>query len=201
MNRRKAKKLAALKSRQQTPPQAPAQTPPAPLTDKQQEIVDLKARFLDLYPQYGTIEATLHAIGLKSRTSFYGWLKDDARFKADFEEVKAVYIEKLEQEADRRAIEGVNKPVFYKGQLVTDSTGKPVVIKEYSDTLLIFRLKALAPEKYRERIDNKVDVRTPGAVALRVIYDDDRKANQRDSGTPETPASPAGEIPPEQGQA
>ncbi len=163
--------------------------------------VNSKRLFLEKYPKYGTIEATLRAIGLKSRTSFYGWLKADPKFKDDFEEVKQIYIEKLEQEADRRAIEGINKPVFYKGKLVTDATGNPVTIKEYSDTLLIFRLKALAPEKYRERIDNNVDLRTPGAIALRVIYDDNRKAKQRDSGTPETATLPAGEDTPEQGQA
>jgi hypothetical protein len=40
---------------------------------------------------------------MKSRTTFYEWLKTDIKFKADFEEVKKVYIEVLEKEADRRA--------------------------------------------------------------------------------------------------
>lgn len=141
MNNRKAKKLAKLKVQKQPQPAAP----------KQPEITADKASFLYMYPTHGTIEATLRAIGLKSRTTFYDWLKTDVAFKASFEEIKRVYIERMEREADRRAIEGVNKPVFYKGKLVTDKDGNPVTIKEYSDTLLIFRLKALAPEKYREK--------------------------------------------------
>ena len=47
-------------------------------------------------------------------------------------------------EADRRAKDGVLKPVFYKGEIVGS-------IPQYSDNLLMFRLKALRPDKYRER--------------------------------------------------
>jgi hypothetical protein len=53
-------------------------------------------------------------------------------------------VDTLEAEADRRAAEGTLRPVFYKGEQCGE-------IREYSDTLLIFRLKALRPEKYRER--------------------------------------------------
>ena len=52
------------------------------------------------------------------------------------------YVEKLEAEVDRRAIEGIDHPVIYKGS-ITDT------YKEYSDNLLMFRLKKLRPE-YRE---------------------------------------------------
>ena len=51
----------------------------------------------------------------------------------------------------RRAIEGVDKPVFHNGKVVGS-------IREYSDTLLIFALKGSMPSKYRERIDITVDV-------------------------------------------
>lgn len=55
----------------------------------------------------------------------------------------------LEDEAHRRAFEGVDKPVFYQG----DECG---TIREYSDTLAIFLLKAHNPEKYRE--NSKVEL-------------------------------------------
>lgn len=51
----------------------------------------------------------------------------------------------LEDEARRRAAKGTLKPVFYKGE-------KCGTIREYSDTLLIFLLKARRPEKFSERI-------------------------------------------------
>jgi len=53
-------------------------------------------------------------------------------------------IERIEEEADRRAVEGTLEPVFYQGF----ECGQ---VRRYSDTLLIFRLKALNPQKYRER--------------------------------------------------
>ena len=50
----------------------------------------------------------------------------------------------LEDEATRRAVEGVEGPVFFQGRQCG-------VVRKYSDTLLIFRLKAMRPEKYSER--------------------------------------------------
>ena len=49
----------------------------------------------------------------------------------------------LEEEARRRAADGVVEPVFYKGELVTDESGDPVGVRKYSDTLLIFLLAYL----------------------------------------------------------
>jgi hypothetical protein len=56
----------------------------------------------------------------------------------------------LEDEAVRRAYEGVEKPVCQMGKEVG-------VIREYSDTMLIFLLKGLRPAKYRERYDVVVE--------------------------------------------
>ena len=52
--------------------------------------------------------------------------------------------DQLEHEAIRRAVDGVDRPVFFKGRQIA-------MLKEYSDTLLIFMLKGLRPEKYKER--------------------------------------------------
>lgn len=57
--------------------------------------------------------------------------------------------DRLEQEAWRRAVGGVTKPVYQGGKKVGD-------VKEYSDRLLEQLLKAHRPEKYRERIDMHV---------------------------------------------
>jgi hypothetical protein len=55
----------------------------------------------------------------------------------------------LEDEAVRRAYEGVERPVTV--------AGKRELVREYSDTLLIFLLKGLRPAKYRERYDVAVE--------------------------------------------
>jgi hypothetical protein len=51
--------------------------------------------------------------------------------------------------AIRRAYEGVERPVTV--------AGKRELVREYSDTLLIFLLKGLRPAKYRERYDVVVE--------------------------------------------
>jgi hypothetical protein len=54
-----------------------------------------------------------------------------------------------EDEADRRAIEGVEKPIVYKGR----KTGETVT--EFSDQMLALQLKAGDPEKYSDRKEVK----------------------------------------------
>ena len=99
------------------------------------------------------IQAALNISGYKRRT-VYDWRRDDESFRQQWEDAVAQAVEALEAEADRRGVEGTLKPVFYQGE----ECGQ---IREYSDTLLIFRLKALAPSKYRENIKQEVDLNAP----------------------------------------
>lgn len=55
-------------------------------------------------------------------------------------------VDTLELEARRRALMGTDKPIFYQGRQVA-------TIREYSDRLLMFLLRAARPEKYRENYD------------------------------------------------
>jgi hypothetical protein len=56
----------------------------------------------------------------------------------------------LEDEAVRRAVDGVRKPIFYKGKPIR-ICGEIVYETEYSDTLLIQLLKAYYPEKFGDK--------------------------------------------------
>lgn len=78
------------------------------------------------------------------RQTIYDWKKSDKEFNENYEEAAKLALEALEDEAIRRAHEGVSKPVYHSGEKVG-------TVKEYSDTLMIFLLKARDPEKYRER--------------------------------------------------
>ena len=81
------------------------------------------------------------------RTSHYRWLGEDPDYAEAFMGAEEDAADLLEAEAQRRAVEGVEKPTgWYKGQ----AGG---YVREYSDTLLIFLLKGLRPEKYRERME------------------------------------------------
>jgi hypothetical protein len=81
------------------------------------------------------------------RSSHYRWLNRDPAYREAFAVAKEEVADLLEAEAHRRAVEGVEKPVgWHKGK----AGG---CVREYSDTLLIFLLKGLRPEKYRERVE------------------------------------------------
>lgn len=103
--------------------------------------------FCDIIAMTGVVTEACRAIGV-SRVGAYKHAEASEAFEEAWDDARAQYVERLEKEADRRAVEGTEKPVFYKG----DECGR---ILEYSDTLLIFRLKALDPEKYRERSEQK----------------------------------------------
>ncbi|MDD3927726.1 MAG: terminase [bacterium] len=101
--------------------------------------------FFEVISSGKPLKAALAVTGYKRRT-VYDWREQDEEFKARWEDAVTEAVELMEKEADRRAVKGVLKPVFYKG-------AKCGSVREFSDTLLIFRLKALAPNKYRERTE------------------------------------------------
>ncbi len=100
-------------------------------------------KFLAELARCGLVTQAARAAGY-TRSCVYVWRHDDATFGELWDDAIAEYTEGLEAEADRRAKDGVAKPVFYLGEQCG-------VIQQYSDTLLMFRLKALKPEVYRER--------------------------------------------------
>lgn len=105
--------------------------------------------FFDALETGLTIGEAAQAAGY-SRRSIYDYASEDPIFYEKFESAKFDLIEKLEKEADRRAVEGV---VDYKSLKVTQNgktISKIVQIRKYSDSLLQFRLRKLNPEGYRD---------------------------------------------------
>jgi hypothetical protein len=68
--------------------------------------------------------------------------------------------ELLEEEADRRGRDGLDEPVFYRGQQCGTK-------RRYSDGLLLARLKAVRPEVYRERSAPAAAPPQPVTVSVR----------------------------------
>ena len=77
------------------------------------------------------------------RGTLYRWLKEDPEFREAFEKSREEAAQLVEDEAARRAYEGVERPVYQGGEEVD-------AVREYSDTLLIFLLKGARPHKYRD---------------------------------------------------
>lgn len=99
--------------------------------------------FLEEYARLGCISGAAKAAEVGRRTH-YDWLEADPEYRERFEDAREEAADMLELEARRRAVSGVQEPVFYKGVRVA-------TVRKYSDRLLEFLLKAARPAKYRER--------------------------------------------------
>lgn len=121
-----------------------------------QAVATMKARFLLLYAQTGLVNKTCEALvfpdgGHVTRAHIQRWIASDAGFAQRYTDARVSFGESLEQEAHRRAVIGIEKPVYYRGEEVGTVT-------EFSDQLLVTLLKANLPDKYRERVDLNVDI-------------------------------------------
>jgi hypothetical protein len=101
-----------------------------------------KKLFLEAYAKLGTVFGAAQQAGVE-RTNHYQWLKHDKAYAAAFAQAENEAIERLEQEARRRAYVGWDDPVFQGGKQVG-------TMHRHSDVLLIFLLNAARPEKYRQ---------------------------------------------------
>ena len=105
----------------------------------------LESTFLAVLAQTGNVSAAAAKAGV-SRQYAYERRAADPELRAAWDEAIDVATDALEKEARRRALEGCERPVFYQGH----ECGR---IREYSDTLMIFLLKAHRPAKFRENVD------------------------------------------------
>lgn len=109
-----------------------------------------QAKFLKEYCDLGNISKAAEAAGV-ARRCHYEWIRDDESvYREEFASLSTVANGLLIDEAHRRAYNGVDEPVFYMGE-------KIATVTKYSDTLLIFLIKATGG-KFRDR--REVTIRT-----------------------------------------
>ena len=109
-----------------------------------------KRTFLAAFAETGNISAASRLTGI-SRQAHYEWMESDPDYPAMFKSADQQAAEALESEARRRAVQGTLRPVFYQG----NECG---VVREYSDTLLIFLLKGAMPGKYKDNVSVDANV-------------------------------------------
>jgi hypothetical protein len=147
--------------------------------------------FLAALSTTGNVSAACEASHI-DRTTAYRLRDDDKGFAAAWASALDEAADLLEEEARRRAYQGVQRLKFDRGRLITipliGADGKPVkdaetgeivmvpyVEHEYSDTLLIFLLKGARPDVYRERTDvrhsGKIDVSKLSDAELQSIIE------------------------------
>lgn len=96
--------------------------------------------FLKTLASTGNVGLSVQAAGV-GRSSVYQWKKKDDEFAQEWSEALAEASDVLEAEARRRAVEGTEEPVFYQGERIG-------TVRRYSDTLLIWLMKACDRRKY-----------------------------------------------------
>ena len=82
-----------------------------------------------------------------ARSSHIRWLVNDPKYASAFAALKDDVVKKLEAEVYRRAVTSIERPITVAGERV--------MVREYSDRLLMFLLKAEKPNKYRDRREVK----------------------------------------------
>lgn len=103
----------------------------------------------------GHVEAAARAAKI-GKVTHYAWIKESEEYATAVEEAKELAGDVLEDEARRRALQGVGKLKFHNGKPIMvplmvgdeqkkDEDGNPIMVPyvehEYSDTLLIVLLK------------------------------------------------------------
>src|SRR5215470_12552834 len=97
--------------------------------------------FIKALSETGSV-STAAALAGSSRTRVYELRKVNPAFAAAWEEAEEVAADRLENEARRRAVEGVPEPLVSAGKLVRDDDGKPIMVRRYSDNLLQALMRA-----------------------------------------------------------
>ena len=106
-------------------------------------------RFLKALGDTGSVTAAVAVAGT-SRSRVYELRRSDSGFAVAWDEAEEVAADRLEDEAIRRAVEGVPEPLVSGGKIVRDDDGQPIAIRRYSDPLLLALLRAHRPPR-RER--------------------------------------------------
>lgn len=103
-----------------------------------------------------------------SRSTVYLERERNEEFAQRWADIDEAVIETLEEEAKRRALQGVTEPVVSAGKRLG-------TVQKYSDSLMMFLLKAKRPHVYRERVDVAHSGEVKGGKVIFVAPDADEK--------------------------
>lgn len=130
-----------------------------------------QARFLAAFVQCATVLHAAEQVHMP-RAQHHAWMRDDPVYRELFAQAQEDARQVLEREAYRRAVKGILEPVFHQGKRVN-------YVRKYSDVLLIFLLKAMRPEVYRDRVEHTGKVGLKLEVDLSRYSDDQLETLER----------------------
>lgn len=129
--------------------------------------------FLAAYNRLASVSLAAKVAKIARRSHYY-WL--DTR---EYVDARDEAVDRLEMEARRRGVDGVEAPIYYGGEPVYENKLDPktgeVAIKlatrrKYSDTLLMFLLKAARPEKYRDNWKPRLPLASAMPPRVEVVF-------------------------------
>jgi len=100
-----------------------------------------RSRFLEALSETGSVSNAVKIAGT-SRTRVYELRKNDVEFAWAWDDAEQRAFDRLREEATRRAVEGVAEPLVSAGKLVRDEHGQPIMVRRYSDRLLLSLLNS-----------------------------------------------------------
>jgi hypothetical protein len=108
-------------------------------------------QFLEYLAETGNVSRAAKLVG-SSTARVYAMRHNDPVFRQAWDEAEEIAADRLEAEAWRRAVEGVDEPAVNGGRLVRDAAGNTVMVRRYSDMLLLALLKAHRRAKFNTRL-------------------------------------------------
>jgi len=99
--------------------------------------------FLGVLSKTGRVAEAARSCGFQDTSSLQKYRRENEDFAEDWDLAIESAANVLEEEAIRRATDGVLEPIYYKGKIAGYKTN-------YSDTLMMFMLRGLKPSVYRE---------------------------------------------------
>lgn len=140
-----------------------------------------RAAFLEHLAEHGIVSRAAQEVDV-SRSGLYQLRDTDPGFAADWGVAQRLGDLALVDEARRRGLAGYLEPVIWQGrpqyeEVIDNDTGEvvervPVVVRKYSDTLLIAMLKARFRE-FADRLAIGGTVRTEPSADLSQLTDDE----------------------------
>jgi hypothetical protein len=133
-------------------------------------VIGKHTAFLKAFRKCGSITLAAQAAKV-DRTQHYVWLEKREGYREEFNAACREVAQGLEDEAIERATKGVFEPNQYQGEFVypkkkrvNPETGEeeivqgktPLGVWKKSDSLLMFLLKGLNPQRYRDRVSAEV---------------------------------------------
>lgn len=100
-----------------------------------------------------------------SRSSHDQWMREDPVYALAYKEALEVCCERKEEVLHHLATVGRKRKIFHQGKPVIDPETKQQYVEyEIDTTALIFDLKAMNPEKYRDNVRHEVTGKDGGPV-------------------------------------